>query len=406
MGIIQAVKMTEEEVLEQALLALSGGEESQLLAPKLVQERRQPEIRNNNLLERIFGEIIGTPAFEATDFANRNKDAIIETAGRMLPVTETYYDWKDTKQSSQEMFDKLYNKDYLGATGSASETLANAIFTALPFMSIGAIKKVGDIADTAKDLENVSDLKEVEAVADLPMDEASRLARAKEMGFDTDTVYYHGTGSNIKEFDPKYVGLGNDLYGSGFYFTNNKDLADRYATHKTWESLGRDPSLIPKGTPNTIEAYLKLEKAVPKKGKMTRGQIRELIKSSPELDDHLWNFGDYEHYGKEKILNEAVDIYYTNQFTPLDTLNKISNDFYRGYEGDYLANIQNKIGWDHVLTEADGKKVVTVFKPQQIRSTKAKFDPAKKDSADLLAGLGGLGVSGLLASAYLDNENQ
>ncbi|MDB2343819.1 hypothetical protein N9V62_03925 [Porticoccaceae bacterium] len=39
----------------------------------------------------------------------------------------------------------------------------------------------------------------------LSMDYASRMARAKEMGFDTDTVYYHGTsrvgGEGIKAFD-------------------------------------------------------------------------------------------------------------------------------------------------------------------------------------------------------------
>jgi hypothetical protein len=34
------------------------------------------------------------------------------------------------------------------------------------------------------------------------MDQASRMQRAREMGFDTDTVYYHGTRRQFDEFEP------------------------------------------------------------------------------------------------------------------------------------------------------------------------------------------------------------
>jgi len=38
---------------------------------------------------------------------------------------------------------------------------------------------------------------------ELPSDQASRMARAMDMGFDTDTTWYHGTPSgDIEEFDP------------------------------------------------------------------------------------------------------------------------------------------------------------------------------------------------------------
>jgi hypothetical protein len=41
---------------------------------------------------------------------------------------------------------------------------------------------------------------------DLPMDEASRMARATDMGFDTGTPLYHGTGSDFQAFDPARFG--------------------------------------------------------------------------------------------------------------------------------------------------------------------------------------------------------
>ena len=62
----------------------------------------------------------------------------------------------------------------------------------------------------------------------LPMDYASRKARAKEMGFDTDTVYFHGTRRQFDEFElsqPRGA-IGNKV---GVYFTKDKRTAEEYA---------------------------------------------------------------------------------------------------------------------------------------------------------------------------------
>lgn len=49
----------------------------------------------------------------------------------------------------------------------------------------------------------------------LPLDDASRMARAKEMGFTTDT--YHGTTRVFDAFDPDLIGTSTDggFYGKG-----------------------------------------------------------------------------------------------------------------------------------------------------------------------------------------------
>ncbi len=243
------------------------------------------------------------------------------------------------------------------------------------------------------------------SVKDLPMDEASRLQRAKEMGFDTDKTWYHGTGSNIEEFDPKFLGLGRDQYGSGFYFTNSKDYADRYARPKDWSDISSDPNLIPKGTANTIEAYLKLKKPVPSEGKLSKAQIRKLIKDSPELDENLWNFGDYSYEGKNKVIENAVNAYYEFQSKPINTLNNLSNDFYRGHEGDFLKKVTKHTGWDHNIDRLEGRgDIVAVFQPNQIRSTEAAFDPSKADSGNLLASITGLLALGGASDTILNGE--
>jgi hypothetical protein len=50
----------------------------------------------------------------------------------------------------------------------------------------------------------------------MPMDEASRMARAGEMGFDTGTPLYHGTGADIQSFRPAPGAI-----GEGSYFGRN-----------------------------------------------------------------------------------------------------------------------------------------------------------------------------------------
>jgi hypothetical protein len=74
----------------------------------------------------------------------------------------------------------------------------------------------------------------VRAVADtvrgtgrLPMDEASRMARAREMGFDVDTPLYHGTDANIEEFKPGRNHVPHDE--GAVYASPNPDLASNFA---------------------------------------------------------------------------------------------------------------------------------------------------------------------------------
>lgn len=61
----------------------------------------------------------------------------------------------------------------------------------------------------------------------LPMDQASRMARAKEQGFDADTVYYHGTLAKreIDRFRPSQDGI----LGKGVYMSRSPEVAERYA---------------------------------------------------------------------------------------------------------------------------------------------------------------------------------
>jgi hypothetical protein len=64
----------------------------------------------------------------------------------------------------------------------------------------------------------------------LPMDEASRMVRAAEMGFDTELPLYHGTGADFQRFDPaRFQQSDFGTGGAGVYSSESSGLAGAYA---------------------------------------------------------------------------------------------------------------------------------------------------------------------------------
>jgi hypothetical protein len=70
---------------------------------------------------------------------------------------------------------------------------------------------------------------------DLPMDEASRMARAREMGYDTEKLRFHGGEADITSVNPD-LGSG-ERYRTGFFTSDNPDVADSYASTREGQVL-------------------------------------------------------------------------------------------------------------------------------------------------------------------------
>ena len=67
-------------------------------------------------------------------------------------------------------------------------------------------------------------------------------------------IVYHGTGTSIEEFLPEFTGQGNDQYGSGFYFTTDRETAEGYTT-RTLNDQSKPGGM---DNPNVIPAYLNI----------------------------------------------------------------------------------------------------------------------------------------------------
>ena len=82
--------------------------------------------------------------------------------------------------------------------------------------AFAALVRAGYPEDTARKI----------ASGELPMDTASRMARAADQGFNPEEVFYHGTKADFNEFAPSDFGN----VGPGVYISRNPEVASNYAS--------------------------------------------------------------------------------------------------------------------------------------------------------------------------------
>jgi len=292
------------------------------------------------------------------------------------------------------------------------------------------------------------------------MDEASRMARAKEMGFDTDTVWYHGTQGDIAAMDNSLLGetTGAPSALQAHFFAKKPSVASSYSSlgggreyrqavrnytaaeklgdwdeYNKWiakaeeidlnkteqmqdlykqQSWKQDELFDLTGSSLNADAKFSGRKRYDllmdrfKRGELsslTEDQIRQAFNHAKDIDDI------------QKQMNDVriLDVSGANVIpSRLNMQNPYIHDFggsaYRDETYDNLIRKAKELGHDGVIFKntfdpgSSGGEAITdiaaVFEPNQVRSIFAKFDPSKKDSANLLASglLGAIGLGGLL----------
>lgn len=215
----------------------------------------------------------------------------------------------------------------------------------------------------------------LDAALDSAASQSKRLARAKEQGFNTDTVYYHST--------DKLEGDDLDLEGKEFTTLNPS----------TSGKLG--PGVYASPTPAYTERY---------------------IRSASQAGDKQLGFGDNSRtlpifvrgkIGDIKNYNSASDKakgLLTKEFEEIDAASK-NNEFDEIMAFRQKLALQKRKAQEVMVDDGfSGFQVsdeIVVFDPKNIRSVNAQFDPKNKDSSKILAsaapiavGAGLLGLSG------------
>ena len=204
----------------------------------------------------------------------------------------------------------------------------------------------------------------------LDMSHEARMARAKEMGFDTDTTWFHGTNGVFDEFSTEGR-VGRPWAKGAVFFSDSPKTASGYAKSSAFaDNIGK---LIAEGGDTT---------------KALVGGVDWLNQGSSIIPAKV-------NYGKQKTIRVGPE---DNTDVVAGLIRDAKSE---GYDTVRLVNNNDAdpVGWG-----ADGMPIfpdeMVVFDPSRIRSPNADFDPAKADSANLLAADQARGsIPGLLAGA-------
>ena len=173
--------------------------------------------------------------------------------------------------------------------------------------------------------------------SDLPMDTTSRLSRARAQGFDTDTTLYHGRPRDFTGDAPRPSPSG--FFGPGLYTTKSPERASWYASSRHG---------APSEAANVLPVYAR--------GKIATQEEFDAL-ARKYRPNRRFRAGDTERI-QEKVVAELKR---------------------RGYAG-----IDGRGADDETL----------IFDMANVRSKFARFDPARSNAANIMAGAGGLAALG------------
>ena len=229
----------------------------------------------------------------------------------------------------------------------------------------------------------------------------SKKEKAKDLGFDTETVLYHGSMQDVDAFEPGYddglIFLTPDPQFAVNWAGKGKlqqrkgelDAYDRYKpqTEKLYEDMG-SPEF---GTPE-YDAFDELRRNITQ-------QERNAFKTVyPVVTRVEKTFVPEMHYGmlEELFGSERFNAPFSSDFPRYSDALKAGA--YLLYETPEVINFLKSKGFDSIALREDTfskeareapYSTIAVFEPEKIRSINAEFDPKEKNSPQILKASGG-----------------
>ncbi|MFT6550457.1 MAG: hypothetical protein ACJA1I_000485 [Zhongshania marina] len=184
---------------------------------------------------------------------------------------------------------------------------------------------------------------------DLDMSKEARMQRARDMGFDTDTVWYHGTNADIETFR-QGVAPG---WGKGVYFSDLPSDTEEFGN-------------------TTYPVYLRLKKPYTGSG----------VSESDIIKTGAWKEIEQKEIDRMRdVLPEGM--------SDDEIRGEIGGDPWGEFQesGSFANKVLRELGYDGVQVKGsnniEGTETV-VFDPANIRSVNAAFDPDQADSPNLM----------------------
>ena len=222
----------------------------------------------------------------------------------------------------------------------------------------------------------------VAAANALPMDEASRMARASETGYTIDA--YHGTKrGDISAFDSALSGANSGNPTGAFSFSSSPDVAGTYAM-KEWMDA-------------PTEAYSKLRDAVSRL--MARGKYRDVESLNADFSakypmEHKIVDGSSTYPVKLRMSNPLVIDAKGKSWRDIGgrDINDIAREAMESGNDGLIVNNVVDAGTTLGMGATHPSTTYMVFDPKNVRSRFATFDQSQSDSAGLLSARGPMTV--------------
>ena len=249
--------------------------------------------------------------------------------------------------------------------------------------------------DSLIDTKRVND-----KLTDSWMNPEARMARAQDLGYDMDNVFYHGTNKTFEEFDAS-LGQGARK-DTGVFVSNSPDVASSYAggtsaqvlplrvrlenpikvyaDGNNWSKLGPNTRVdLPRRVVNQSEDADLLEELGFDRGSNTRTEPMGTYTLGELFPDRFGGIKDAK----------LAELFGKDSYLPMTT-----NDVSRwarkqGADGVIFEDISDRGSrgaFDNDKASMPSRNAI-IFDPKNIRSTNAEFDPTKADSADLLSSI-------------------
>jgi len=232
---------------------------------------------------------------------------------------------------------------------------------------------------------------------ELPMDEASRMARAREQGFTMEAL--HAGNPDIKEFNPKAtrrtVDEGYDEDTVGSFFTDNPVIAASYSGNDaaTYRVLLNPQQFGRVDAKSNFYNNLEESRYVTSSGEEIDPvyAANEILGKMPSQTD---DFGLLSRYSGDTgvIIDNVIDM-----GPKTKPMRMVAEEMSGGNRADYLDEL-----------ERTGAKTIILQDPSKVRSYySAAFDPDEIGNPNIMASPAPVGaVGGLLASEAVTPEGQ
>lgn len=202
----------------------------------------------------------------------------------------------------------------------------------------------------------------------------------------TPKVVYHGSPADFNTFSLKYLGTNGTNEGYGFYFTDDKEIAESYSKGtEAQRHQGADGKLF--------EVYLDIKKPLSDtEVTMSRAEFRKfLMEMNKQVDedgeplDFLSNYGDVSWEGLQSVINSAMEVEYDGSDSDVNMIHSIINGC---GNMEMVFNVLRKTtGYDGIIvkdaTWGGDQTIYVAFNPNQIKSATDNVGTFDKGNPDI-----------------------